>query len=505
MATLQRNLALKVDWHNPVDPTLKRHTKIICTIGPKTMTVPMLEKLLDAGMNVARLNFSHGTHEYHGNVIANIRQALANKPSYHCAIMLDTKGPEIRTGKLAPGIESVPIEQGKEYKVTTDLKAFTTLDTIMLDYQDLATSVQPGYKILVADGIIHFTVKAIHPDKTLTVVAENNNVLTSNKNVHLPGAVVTLPAISEKDREDLLFGIEQKVDSIAASFIRSPQDIKQIRAILGEPGKHIKIIAKIESTEGLESFDEILKEADGIMVARGDLGVELPMQQIFIAQKMMISKCNASMKPVITATQMLESMILNPRPTRAEATDVANAVLDGTDCVMLSGETASGQYPIEAVQYMDLICKEAEKVEASSDYPTLFEALKKYSLGSGYRQIPEVVASYAVRSANDLNADSIITITETGTTSRLICKYRPRVPVICITNSPSTAKYLLFSRGSHAYLVSSVRGTDLLIKNAFERAKAEGLLKSGSLVVVVSGVVEEQSGATNMMKVLTVP
>jgi len=415
--------------------------------------------------------------------------------------MLDTKGPEIRTGKLAPGLEAVPIIAGKQYTVTTDLKAFTTEDQIMIDYQELATSVKVGYKILVADGIIHFTVKEILDNSTLTVVAENNNTLTSNKNCHLPGAEVLLPAISEKDKEDLLFGIEQHIDCVAASFIRSPEDIKQIRQVLDEKGKNIKIIAKIESTEGLEHFDAILKEADGIMVARGDLGVELPLQQIFIAQKMIISKCNAAMKPVITATQMLESMILNPRPTRAEATDVANAVLDGTDSVMLSGETASGQYPIEAIHYMDLICKEAERVEAVSDYPSLFESLKKHSESA---LIPEVVASYAVRAANDLGADLIITITETGTTSRLVCKYRPRVPVICITNNPSTVNYLVLNRAAHPMLVSSVRGTEALIKEIFEKVKELGLAHSGSRAIVVSGVVEEQSGATNMLKVLTV-
>jgi pyruvate kinase len=272
---------------------------------------------------------------------------------------------------------------------------------------------------------------------------------------------------------------------------------------LGEAGKHIKIISKIESTEGIENFNEILEESDGIMVARGDLGVELPLEQIFIAQKMMISKCNAAGKLVITATQMLESMISNPRPTRAEATDVANAVLDGSDCVMLSGETASGEYPKEAVEYMDHISKQAETVEIAGDYPQLFEALRIASANEP--RIPEVVASYAVRVANDLGAHMIITITETGRTSRLVCKYRPRIPIICITNSVATANYLIYSRAAIPFLYPSVKGTEQLLQDAMERCKKLGLCKTGSLVVAVSGITEGISGNTNSLRVITVP
>jgi len=267
-------------------------------------------------------------------------------------------------------------------------------------------------------------------------------------------------------------------------------------------GKKIKVISKIESTEGLENFDQILTVSDGIMVARGDLGVELPMEQIFIAQKMMISKCNAATKPVITATQMLESMIQNPRPTRAEATDVANAVLDGTDCVMLSGETASGDYPLESVSIMGSICKEAESVESVADYPSLFEALK---LQTKEHKVPEVIASYAVRAANDLKAAVIVVITETGYSARLVCKYRPRVPVICITNSDSTANFLLCTRAAVPYVVPSIKGSEQLILQAMGKALGLGLAKSGSLVVVVQGVVEGVPGNSNSLKVLTIP
>jgi pyruvate kinase len=272
---------------------------------------------------------------------------------------------------------------------------------------------------------------------------------------------------------------------------------------LGEKGKHIKIISKIESTEGLENFKEIVEVSDGIMVARGDLGVELPLEQIFIAQKHMISICNASNKPVITATQMLESMIQNPRPTRAEATDVANAVLDGSDCVMLSGETASGNFPMEAVSYMDSICKEAEGVESVGDYAAMFEALKQEShLNSS--KVSEVVCSYAVRAANDLGASVIITLTESGSTARLVAKYRPRVPIICMTNDENTANFLQLSRATLPIIVPSMVGSDQLIRDAMQEAKNRGISKVGSLAVIVHGTLEGNPGNSNLLKVLPI-
>jgi len=460
----------------------------------------MLGKLMDAGMNVCRLNFSHGTHEYHASVIENLRAALKGR-DISCAIMLDTKGPEIRTGKLKN--KTIKLTAGQEIGVGIDLTKEGDDNFIILDYQDLINSVKVGGTILIADGQIALTIKSIdHASKSLVCVVNNTSVLGENKNVHLPGAKVSLPAVSEKDKEDLIFGVAQGVDMVAASFIRCPEDIIEIRAILGDKGKKIRVIAKIESTEGLENFNEILKQADGIMVARGDLGVELPMEKIFIAQKMMVSRCNAATKIVITATQMLESMISNPRPTRAEATDVANAVLDGSDCVMLSGETASGEYPIEAVNYMASMCKEAEGVEAVTDYPSLFEALK---LGTKDPKIPEVVCSYAVRAANDLNASMIIVITETGYSARLISKYRPRIPILCITNSVDTSSYLLLCRATIPFVLPNIQGTEHLVAWAMEKGKAMGLCRSASLVVVVHGVVEGVPGNSNSMKVLIVP
>lgn len=504
MATLSRNLKLSVS-KSQTQKEIPRLTKVTCTIGPKTKSPEMIGKLLDAGMNVVRLNFSHGTHEYHAEVIANVRAVLKQRGLEVgvCPIMLDTKGPEIRTGKLKDH-KPITLKVGQEIIVTPDLTAIGDEKMIVIDYQDIVSSVQLGGHILISDGNISLSITRIEKEKNqLVCVVNNTAVLGENKNVHLPGAKITLPALSDKDKADLKFGVEKRVDCIAASFIRSADDVKEIREVLGEAGKHIKIISKIESTEGIENFNAILEASDGIMVARGDLGVELPLEKIFIAQKMMISKCNAASKPVITATQMLESMIQNPRPTRAEATDVANAVLDGSDSVMLSGETASGDFPIEAVEYMARISKEAEDVERAGDYPQLFEALKEVTTID--LRVPEVVASYAVRVANDLNADLILTISETGRTTRLICKYRPRVPVVCITNSEATANYLVFVRAAFPVVYPTVHGTEQLILDGLEKAKKLGLCKSGSTVVVVSGIVEGVSGSTNSLRVIQVP
>jgi len=500
MATIHRNLKIQPDWKQSKNKNKQRLTKIVCTIGPKTKDVASLEELLVKGMDVLRLNFSHGTYEYHGEVIDNLRTALKNKgPEFRCAVMLDTKGPEIRTGKLKE--KTLSLQAGQEITVTTDLTIVGDSTRIVVDYQDLAKTTKVGNKILIADGTIALTIKEIIDNKSVLCIVNHTSVLGENKNVHLPGTVVNLPAVSEKDKQDILFGVQKKVDMIAASFIRSVDDVKQIQSVLGEEGKNIKIISKIESTEGLENFKEIVEISDGIMVARGDLGVELPMEQIFIAQKHMISICNASTKPVITATQMLESMIQNPRPTRAEATDVANAVLDGSDCVMLSGETASGNFPFEAVAYMDSICKEAEAVEAVGDYPSLFEALKLYTAES---QVPEVVCSYAVRAANDLYASVIITLTESGSTARLVAKYRPRVPIICVTSSPDTANFLLLSRATLPVLVPSMLGSDQLIKVAMDKAKKLGISRPGTLAVIVQGTLEGNPGNSNLLKVLPI-
>ncbi|GAM26645.1 hypothetical protein SAMD00019534_098200 [Acytostelium subglobosum LB1] len=497
MATLSRNLRLSLDA--PTQDFVR--TKIVCTIGPKTMSVEMLVKLIQSGMAICRLNFSHGTHEYHGNVIKNLREAI-KITNRGCAIMLDTKGPEIRTGKLENGTP-IQLAVGQEILVDTNTAVPGNMKRISLDYKGLIDSVKEGGFILIADGVISFSIISVNKEQGNVLCRVNNNsLLGETKNVHLPGSIVHLPAVSEKDISDIRFGMEQGVDFIAASFIRKAEDVIEIKNILGDRSAHIQIISKIENEEGVNNFNDILEVSDGIMVARGDLGVEVNMEKIFVAQKMMVSKCNAAGKPVITATQMLESMIKAPRPTRAEATDVANAVLDGTDCVMLSGETASGDYPIEAVDIMTKICREAELVEASTDFHTLFSALKVCSVKP--ITIAETVASYAVATAIDLKADIIITMTETGLTTRLVSKYKPPIPIFAVTSWEYTVKHLLASRGTIPILVDSLHGSDKLVELCLEEGMKRGLVKTGSRVVIVSGVMEGVPGKTNSLRVLTV-
>jgi len=473
-------------------------TKMVCTIGPKTKSPEVLGKMMEAGMNVARLNFSHGTHEYHGEVIDNVRKALTNDPKRQCAILLDTKGPEIRTGKLAD--KQVELVAGQPILVSVDNTIKGDGKMISLDYARLCHSVKPGLQILIADGLIALSVEKVDVEKGLCHCrVVNSAILGETKNVHLPGAVVDLPAVSEQDMRDLKFGVEKDVDMVAASFIRKPEDVIQIRQVLGEKGKGIRIISKIESIEGIENFEKILEVSDGIMVARGDLGVELPMEQIFIAQKMMISKCNAVAKPVITATQMLESMIKNPRPTRAEATDVANAVLDGTDCVMLSGETAGGDFPLEAIRIMRKICAEAERVDRAQDYPKIFAAL--YKTTPGQITDDEHAASYAVRVANDLRADAIVTLTDSGRACHLLSKYRANVPVLAVTYNYKTAMAMLLTKAAVPIFTPQIEPTDKCVLLAIQRAKDLGVAKVGSHVVLYTGTEGEK---TQTVRVITI-
>ncbi len=420
--------------------------------------------------------------------------------------MLDTKGPEIRTGMLESPEKMVTLKEGQEIEITTDYSILGNESRFACSYENLPKHVQVGYKILVADGTLTMRVTEIK-EKSVMCVMLNSGVLEERKNMNLPGVKVDLPCVSEKDRRDLRdFAAANKMDYVAASFIRKASDVDEIREAIGERGRLIKIIAKIENQEGLENFDEIIKRADGVMVARGDLGMEIPPEKVFLAQKMLIRRANILGKVVVTATQMLESMIVNPRPTRAECTDVANAVLDGSDCVMLSGETAKGAWPIEAVKTMSSICVEAE---SAINHGKLYLATRNTVIqenGGQALDTPEAIASSAVKTVHDMRAKMIVVLTETGTTARLVSKYRPPCPFLVLTSSPEIARQCEgFLRGASSVIVGSMMGTDSILIRAALMGKERGWVQSGDFLIAIHGMREGQAGASNMLKVLVVP
>merc|ERR1712166_1679982 len=489
----------KIKFASIFDPanTERRKTKIICTLGPACWDVECLVKMLDAGMNVARLNFSHGDHKSHGDSVANLREALKQRPGKVCAIMLDTKGPEIRTGLLAEG--KVTFVNGQTLEITTDYEFKGNSDKIACSYEGLPTTVAVGSTIFIADGSLTCTVTEMLEDGVKARV-ENNCTLGEKKNMNLPGAIVDLPTLTEKDEDDLCdFGLKYGVDMIAASFVRKAEDIETILDVLGPRGAHIKTIAKIENQEGLNNYDEILVATDGIMVARGDLGMEIPPEKVFIAQKWMIEKANLAAKPVVTATQMLESMINAPRPTRAEASDVANAVLDGTDAVMLSGETANGTYPIAAVTIMSRTATEAERCV---DYKTTYNDIKMYSPGP--LGTAEAIAAAAVQTVLDLNLDLVIVITDTGSMGRLVSKYRPPVPILACSCDDKVIKQLQVVRGVWGYKIDSYIGTDNVIQMVVRVAKENHMVKAGDKIVCIHGNKEDTPDESDVMKIINV-
>mmetsp|Transcript_8212 Transcript_8212/g.9096 ORF Transcript_8212/g.9096 Transcript_8212/m.9096 type:complete len:510 (-) Transcript_8212:222-1751(-) len=483
-----------------VPDSLNRKCKVVCTMGPNQSTVEALVKLINAGMNVARLNFSHGDHETHGAMVKRVREA-AKQSGKHVAILLDTKGPEIRTGFFKEG-GKISLVAGQELKLVTDYSFKGDNTCFALSYDKLCQSVKEGSIILCADGSLSLKVTSVGTDHVMSEVM-NNCLLGERKNCNLPGIQVDLPVLQEKDKDDLVnFGIVHGVDFVAASFVQTADDVKFIRETLGLRGRSIKIISKIENEAGVKNFAAITKASDGIMVARGDLGMEIPPENVFVAQKMMISHCNRVGKPVITATQMLESMCSAPRPTRAEASDVANAVLDGSDCVMLSGETAAGGYPVEAVTIMRKVCQTTEKI---LDYSSLYLSTRMQVVENGAMTPVESVCSSAVKAAIDAKCKLIVALTETGSTAVQIAKYRPEAPILAITASESTVRHLQVVRGVIPMLTASFVGTDSVIAKAVAKAKEDGLVASGDHVVCVHGTKEETAGGSNLLKMIVVP
>ncbi|CDG21229.1 Pyruvate kinase I [Xenorhabdus poinarii G6] len=465
-----------------------KKTKIVCTIGPKTESEEKLTELLNAGMNVMRLNFSHGDYEEHGQRIKNIRAVVA-KTGKKAAILLDTKGPEIRTMKLEDG-NDVSLTAGQTFTFTTDKSVIGNRDRVAVTYAGLPDDLKSGNTVLVDDGLIAMTVKDVTATEVICEVL-NNGDLGENKGVNLPNVSINLPALAEKDKQDLIFGCEQGVDFVAASFIRKRADVLEIREHLNaHGGGHIQIISKIENQEGLNNFDEILEASDGIMVARGDLGVEIPVEEVIFAQKMMIEKCNTARKVVITATQMLDSMIKNPRPTRAEAGDVANAILDGTDAVMLSGESAKGKYPVEAVSIMATICERTDRVMSSRIENTKTQKLR----------VTEAVSRGAVEIAEKLASPLIVVATYGGKSARSIRKYFPNAPILALTTNEITARQLLLVKGVSTQLVKEIASTDDFYRIGKAAALASGMAHKGDIVVMVSGALVP-SGTTNTSSV----
>ncbi|MBF7016877.1 pyruvate kinase [Staphylococcus durrellii] len=468
-----------------------RKTKIVCTIGPASESEEMLEKLIKAGMNVARLNFSHGDFDEHQARIDSIRK-VSERLGKTVAILLDTKGPEIRTHNMKDGV--IELEKGTEVTVSmTEVEG--TPEKFSVTYDNLINDVDEGSYILLDDGLIELQVKQIDKDKGEVLCdVLNTGELKNKKGVNLPGVKVNLPGITDKDAEDIKFGIRQGVDFIAASFVRRPSDVLDIRKLLEEnKNENISIIPKIENQEGIDNIEEILEVSDGLMVARGDMGVEIPPESVPMVQKDLIRKCNKLGKPVITATQMLDSMQRNPRATRAEASDVANAIYDGTDAVMLSGETAAGSYPEEAVKTMRNI---AVSAEAAQDYKKLLSDRTKLVETSLVNAIGVSVAHTAL----NLNVKAIVAATESGSTARTISKYRPKSDIIAVTPSGETARQCALVWGVYPVIKQGRKTTDALLNNAVATAVETERVQNGDLIIITAGVPTGEKGTTNMMK-----
>ena len=466
-----------------------KKTKIVCTLGPASDSEEVLTQLVENGLNVCRFNFSHGSHEEQ-KARMDTAKKVREKLNLPIALLLDTKGPEIRTGNFAD--PEVLLEQGSQFIITMD-EVLGTKEKCTVSYKGLINDVKVGDTILIDDGLVGLRVTEIK-DQDIICVVENSGIVKNHKGVNLPGVKINLPALTEKDISDIEFGIEQGIDFIAASFVRKASDVLAIREILeNNNATHIQIISKIENQEGVENLDEILQVSDGLMVARGDLGVEVPTEEIPIIQKNMIKKCNELGKPVITATQMLDSMIRNPRPTRAEVTDVANAIYDGTDAIMLSGETAAGKYPVEAVKVMASIAK---RIEETLDYE---ELLKASNLKGS--TVTDAISYATCTTAVELNASAIVTSTSSGHTARMVSKFRPKTPIVAATDSEVTKRQLSLSWGVYTAKAPKASNTDEVVEYSIDVAKEAGYVNEGELVVITAGVPVGESGTTNLIKV----
>ena len=466
-----------------------RKTKIICTLGPSTDKGDVLRELIANGMNVARFNFSHGSYEEHGGRLANLK-ALREELGKPVAALLDTKGPEIRLKEFKNGVEM--LEAGQTFTLTTR-EVEGTKEICSVTYKDLPHDVHEGGTIMLDDGLIMLRIEKV-TDTDITCTVLNSGKIKTKKGVNVPGVHLSMPYLSQKDREDIIFGIQNGFDFIAASFVRTAQDVYDIRNLLNEYDSNIRIIAKIENREGVNNIDSILSAADAVMVARGDLGVEIDFTELPGIQKNIIDRSFSFGKPIVTATQMLDSMMVNPRPTRAEISDVANAIYDGTSAIMLSGETAAGAYPVEALKTMSAI---AERTENEPHYRD--ERFK--DAAHGQISVSDATAHAACLTARDVNAAAIVTVSESGNTARLLSKYRPTQPIIACVMDEQVQRQLSLSWGITSLLMGPARSTDELIEMSTALAQKNGYLHNGELAVVTAGVPVGVSGTTNMIKI----
>ena len=466
-----------------------RKTKIICTLGPSTDEKGVLEELVHAGMNVARFNFSHGEHDEQLGRITRLKK-IREKLDLPIAALLDTKGPEIRLKSFAE--DEVVLKEGEEFFLTSD-DVEGTVAGVSVTYNDLYKDVKPGDCILIDDGLVGLTVKKIKGKKIICEVV-NGGPVSNKKSINVPGVEIRIPFISQKDLDDILFGIEHDFDFIAASFVRTAADVKEIRKILNDNGgESLNIIAKIENQQGVDNIDAIIEAADGIMIARGDMGVEIPLEEVPIIQKNIIAKVYNAGKQVITATQMLDSMIKNPRPTRAEATDVANAIYQGTSAIMLSGETAVGKYPVESLETMIRI---AMRAEADIDYFAAFNARGK----EVKPDMTTAISHATCMTAMDLEAKAIITVSKTGNTARMIAKFRPQCKIVGCSPEPKVCRKLNMSWGVYPVVIKEEYSMEVLFLRAIERAKKVGYVEQDDVVVLTAGIPLGRPGMTNLIK-----